>query len=139
MSLQEKIKQSESALRELPLRQDLIAGLTVSVVGISSSMAYAAIAGVNPIYGLYAAIVPAIIGGLFGSSKVLITGPTNATALVTASILIGLGVGDDKFLDMVFALAILSGLIRLLFGILNLGSILRFVSASVLAGFMAAV
>ena len=63
------------------LRFDLVAGLTVAMVAIPQSMAYAAIAGVNPIYGLYAAIVPAIIGALFGSSNHLVTGPTNATAL----------------------------------------------------------
>ena len=121
------------------LKNDLIAGLTTSVVGISSSMAYAAIAGVNPIFGLFSAIVPAIIGGLFGSSKYLVTGPTNATALVTASILIGLNFPPDRYLDMVFLLAILSGVVRLLLGIFKAGKILRFVSNAVLTGFITAV
>ena len=121
------------------LKNDLIAGLTTSVVGISSSMAYAAIAGVNPIFGLFSAIVSAIIGGLFGSSKYLVTGPTNATALVTASILIGLNFPPDRYLDMVFLLAILSGVVRLLLGIFKAGKILRFVSNAVLTGFITAV
>jgi len=121
------------------IKNDLIAGLTTSIVGISSSMAYAAIAGVNPIYGLFAAIVPAIIGGLFGSSNYLVTGPTNATALVTASILIGLKVPIDRYLDLVFLLAILSGVVRLILGLLNAGKILRYVSNSVLTGFISGV
>ena len=121
------------------LKRDIIAGFTTSVVGISSSMAYAAIAGVSPIYGLFAAIVPAIIGGLFGSSNYLITGPTNATALVTASILIGLGASSEHYLEMVFVLAILSGVIRLILGIINAGKILRYVSNAVLTGFISGV
>jgi len=128
-----------SFLQKFSLKQDLVAGLTVSIVSISSAMAYAAIAGVNPIHGLYAAIFPAIVGSLFGSSKVLITGPTNATALVTASILIGLGVDDKQYVEMVFALAILSGLMRLFFGLINFGSFIKFISNSVLTGFLAGV
>ncbi len=117
------------------LRFDLIAGLTVAMVAIPQSMAYAAIAGVNPIYGLYAAIVPAIIGALFGSSNHLITGPTNATALVTAGVLVT--VSGAASIEFVFALAILSGLIRLALGLFKLGSIIRYVSNSVLTGFLA--
>lgn len=117
------------------LRLDLVAGLTVAMVAIPQSMAYAAIAGVNPIYGLYTAIVPAIVGALLGSSNHLVTGPTNATALVTAGVLFAAAGGVN--LEFVFALAILSGLIRLLLGVLNLGSIIRYVSNSVLTGFLA--
>lgn len=121
------------------LKNDILAGLTTAVVGISSSMAYAAIAGVNPIYGLFAAIVPGIIGGLFGSSSFLITGPTNATALVTASILIGLNVGPARYLDLVFLLAIMSGIVRLFLGLIKSSKILRYVSNSVLTGFITGV
>ena len=71
-------------------RADLVAGLTVAMVVLPQSMAYAGIAGVNPIYGIFAAIVPPIIGALFGSSNLLVTGPTNATALVTFSVLAGM-------------------------------------------------
>ena len=117
------------------LRFDLVAGLTVAMVAIPQSMAYAAIAGVNPIYGLYAAIVPAIIGALIGSSNHLVTGPTNATALVTAGALIAVSGGAG--IELVFALAILSGLFRLILGVLKLGSIIRYVSNSVLTGFLA--
>ena len=116
------------------LRLDLTAGLTVAMVAVPQSMAYAAIAGVNPVYGLYTAIIPAIIGALFGSSRHLITGPTNATALVTAGVLFA--VAGSNNLELVFALAILSGLIRLLLGLFKLGSIIRYVSNSVLTGFL---
>jgi SulP family sulfate permease len=121
------------------LKNDVIAGLTTAVVGVSSSMAYAAIAGVNPIFGLFSAIIPTIVGGLFGASNYLVTGPTNATALVTASILIGLNIPPERYLDAVFLLCILSGVVRLFLGLLKTGKILRFVSNAVLTGFISAV
>lgn len=121
------------------IKNDIVAGLTTSIVGISSSMAYAAIAGVNPIFGLFSAIVPAVVGGLFGSSKYLVTGPTNATALVTASILIGLNFPADRYLEIVFLLSIVSGFVRLFLGLFKAGKILRYVSNSVLTGFISAV
>ncbi|MDH3775192.1 MAG: SulP family inorganic anion transporter, partial [Deltaproteobacteria bacterium] len=64
------------------IKADLVAGLTVAVVAVPQSMAYALIAGLPVQYGLYASIVPAIIGSLWGSSAHLITGPTTATSLV---------------------------------------------------------
>jgi SulP family sulfate permease len=70
------------------LRQDFLAGLTVSMIAIPQSMAYATIAGVEPVMGLYAAMLPALIAALFGSSKYLVTGATNAISLTTASVVI---------------------------------------------------
>jgi SulP family sulfate permease len=118
------------------LRPDLVAGLTVALVAIPQGMSYAAIAGVNPLYGLHTAIVPAIIGALFGSSDYLITGPTNATALATASVLLAFA-GQANYVEYVFAMAVITGLVRLLLGLLDLGSIIRYVSSSVLTGFLA--
>ena len=69
------------------VRFDLIAGLTVAIVALPQAMAYAAIAGVNPVYGIYTAIVPTRVGALVGSSSFLITGPSNASSLVTYSVL----------------------------------------------------
>jgi sulfate permease, SulP family len=120
------------------LRFDLIAGLTVAMIVVPQAMAYAPIAGVNPIYGLYTAIIPAIVGALFGSSNFLVTGPTNPTALVTASVLLTFA-GDARYIEMVFLLAILTGLFKLVLGLLRLGAIIRFVSNSVLTGFLSAV
>ncbi|HSV85111.1 MAG TPA: SulP family inorganic anion transporter [Levilinea sp.] len=119
------------------LRFDLIAGLTVAMIVIPQAMAYAPIAGVNPIYGLYTAIIPAIFGAIFGSSNFLVTGPTNPTALVTASVLL-LFAGSEHYTEMVFLLAILAGVIKLALGVLRLGTIIRFVSNSVLTGFLTA-
>lgn len=122
----------------LTVRPDLVAGLTVAMVVLPQSMAYAAIAGVNPIYGIFSAIVPTIVGALFGSSHLLITGPTNATALVIFSVLAGISGDPARYLELVFALAVLSGAIKLGLGLLRLGSIVRYISNSVLTGFLAA-
>ncbi len=119
-------------------RSDLSAGLTVAMIVIPQAMAYAAIAGINPIYGLFTAIIPTIIAALFGSFPYLITGPTNPTALVTASLLINYANRPDYF-EFVFALSIIAGLIYILFGFLKLGSLIRYISNSVLVGFLSAV
>ena len=118
------------------LQADLVAALTVAMVAIPQGMSYAAIAGVNPIHGLYTAIVPAIVGALLGSSSHLITGPTNATALATAGVLLGFA-GRPDYVELVFAVAVITGLVRLLLGLLQLGGIIRYVSSSVLTGFLA--
>jgi len=118
------------------LRPDVVAGLTVAMIAVPQSMSYAAIAGVNPIYGLYTAIIPAIIGSLFGSSNYLMTGPTNATALATASALLAIA-GRPDYFEYVFALAVVIGLVKLVLGLLRLGGIVRYISNSVLTGFLA--
>ncbi len=115
---------------------DVLAGLTVAMVALPQGMGYAAIVGVNPLYGLYTAIVPAIIGALFGSSNHLITGPTNATALATASVLLAYA-GQPDYVEYVFAVAVITGLLRLVLGLLRLGGMIRYVSHSVLTGFLA--
>jgi len=116
-------------------RADLTAGLTVAMVVIPQGMAYAAIAGVNPVYGLFTAIIPTIIAALLGSFPHLITGPTNPTALVTASVLIAYTDRAD-YLEFVLALAILAGLFKLVLGLLKLGSLTKYISNSVLVGFL---
>lgn len=118
-------------------RADLSAGLTVGMVVIPQSMAYAAIAGVNPIYGLYTAIIPTIIGALFGSYPYLVTGPTNPTALVTASVLLGY-VDRADYLEFVLVVSILAGIFKLLLGIFKIATISRYISNSVLVGFLSA-
>lgn len=118
------------------LRGDLGAGLTVAMVTVPQAMAYAGLAGISPLYGLYTAIVPTIVASLFGSSPYLSTGPTNGTALVTAAVLLPLA-GQPGYAEYVFALAILVGLFKLLLGVFRLGFIVRFVSNSVLTGFLA--
>jgi len=133
----DKIKKKVNRYFRSKFRADFSAGLTVAMVVIPQSMAYAAIAGVNPIYGLFTAIIPTILGALFGSFPYLITGPTNPTALVTASVLIAYANRTD-YLEFVLALAVLAGFFKLIFGILKLGTITRYISNSVLVGFLSA-
>lgn len=118
-------------------RSDLTAGLTVAMIVFPQSMAYAIVAGVNPVYGIYTAIIPTIIGTLFGSSPFLITGPTNPTALVTASVLAGY-VDRGDYLEYVLALSILAGIIKLILGLFKVGTLSRYFSNSVLVGFLSA-
>jgi len=105
------------------------------MVAIPQSMAYAIIAGLNPIYGLYTAILPAIIGALFGSSNHLVTGPTNANALIVATALVAVSNTSD-YIEYIFAVAVICGVMQLLIGILRLGNLIRYVSNSVLTGFL---
>lgn len=116
-------------------RHDLQAALTVALIAIPQSMAYALIAGINPIYGLAGVIIPAIIAPLIGSSSYLVTGLSNAIAITTAGVLAGY-TGTSDYLQMVFALALISGLVKLFLGVFRLGWITRIISNSVLTGFL---
>lgn len=120
-------------------RRDLVAGLTVAAVAVPQAMAYALIAGIPPEYGLYTAIVITALGSIFGSSSHLINGPTNAISLVVFSAVAGLAFGpqDPSPLEAVFLLAILVGMIQCVIALLRLGDLTRYVSESVVLGFMA--
>ncbi|HEY6096140.1 MAG TPA: SulP family inorganic anion transporter [Gallionellaceae bacterium] len=118
-------------------KQDLIAGITVSLVAIPQSLAYAQLAGVPAYYGLYAALIPTIIGALFGSSRQLSTGPVAMTSLLTAASVAPLAAhGSEMFYAYVILLALLSGLFQILFGALRMGVLLNFLSHPVLMGFI---
>src|SRR5512141_2990770 len=92
---------------------DLIAGITVSLVAIPQSLAYAQLAGVPAHYGLYAAFIPTIVGALFGSSRQLSTGPVAMTSLLTAASVAPLaGHGTDLYYAYVILLALLSGVLQ---------------------------
>jgi SulP family sulfate permease len=117
---------------------DLIAGLTVAVVALPQSMAYALIAGLPVQYGLYASIVPTLAACLWGSSAQLITGPTTAVSLVVFSALKNLAPpGTPLFIELAFWLAGFVGVIQIVMGAARLGNLLDFVSRSVLIGFAA--
>jgi SulP family sulfate permease len=119
------------------LKQDLLAGITVSLVAIPQSLAYAQLAGVPAYYGLYAALIPTIIGALFGSSRQLSTGPVAMTSLLTAASVAPLAAhGSEMFYAYVILLALLSGLFQVLFGALRMGVLLNFLSHPVLMGFI---
>lgn len=120
------------------LRGDLVAGLTVAVVAVPQSMAYALIAGVPVQYGLYASIVPTIVGCLWGSSAHLITGPTTAVSLVVFTSLVEIaGPGTSHYIELSFLLALIVGLIQLGMGLARIGAFLNFVSHAVILGFSA--
>ncbi len=115
-----------------------MAGLTVAVMGVPQAMAYAMIADLPPIYGLYTSIIPCVIAAVFGSSNHLITGPTNATCMVLFSITASLPKNYPvEPLEVILALGLLTGLFQFLFGALKLGGIVRYVSNSVVVGFTA--
>ena len=116
--------------------KDLIAALTVAVVAIPQSMAYALIAGVNPVYGLYTAIVSTIIASVFGSSKHLVAGPTNAIALLVAGSMRNY-MGLDNAYQLLFLMTFLVGALQILFGVMKMGKAINYVSHTVIVGFSA--
>jgi len=119
-------------------RPDAVAGLTVAIMGVPQAMAYAIIADLPPVYGLYTAIVTCTVAALVGSSNHLVTGPTNALCMVILSLTAHL---SDRYqinvLEIVLLLTFLTGLIQICFGLLRLGGIVRYVSNSVIVGFTA--
>jgi SulP family sulfate permease len=121
------------------LRRDLVAGLTVASVAVPQAMAYALLAGVSPVYGLYAAVVVTGVGSLFGSSAHLINGPTNAISLVVFGLVAGVGTGPDDpgRIGLVALLAVLAGLIQIALSLLKLGGLARHTPEAVILGFMA--
>lgn len=116
------------------LRRDLQAGLTVAVFAVPQAIAYGILADVPPIFGLYAAMVSAIIGALWGSSRFVNTGPTNSASLMTAAALAA-AVPPDERLAALFLFTFLIGLMRLLMGVFKLGSLVNFVPESAFMGF----
>ncbi|MCX8026309.1 MAG: sulfate permease [Thermodesulfovibrionales bacterium] len=118
------------------LLRDLLAGITVAVVLVPQSMSYAMIAGLPPIYGLYAASIPSIIAALWGSSRLLSTGPVAIVSLLTfASILPYAKPGTPEFVAMAINLAAIVGTFQFLMGVFKMGFIMRFVSHPVIVGF----
>jgi len=120
------------------LRHDAMAGLTVAVMGVPQAMAYALIAGLPPVYGLYTSIVACIVAALSGSSNHLVTGPTNALCMVILSLTAHLPTKYGvSLIEIVFLLTLMTGLIQMAFGFLKMGGIVRYVSNSVVVGFTA--
>jgi len=116
------------------LNVDLSAGLTVALVSLPEGMAYALVAGVNPIYGIYTGMVTTIVASLTGSTSLLIVTLTNAMALVAGEQLTQLSPEDP--VRAMFTLTLLVGVIMAGLGALNLGSVIRFVSKEVMSGFV---
>ncbi len=115
---------------------DLYAGLVVSFLAIPQAMAYAVIAGVNPIYGLYAALLGAIIRSLVGNSERHIAGPSATLSVVVAGVMFQWGQTVHSPATVLFFLTLLVGLIQVAFAFLKLGKLVQFVSLSVMTGFI---
>ena len=119
-------------------RRDLIAGLTVAAISLPQGMAYALIAGVDPKFGLYSAIVVTTIASIFGSSSHLINGPTSAISLLVFSALAFLDPDNRSDLgEALFLLGVLVGTFQILIAVFKLGDLTRYISESVIIGFMA--
>jgi SulP family sulfate permease len=118
------------------LRADFLAGLTVALVLVPQSMAYAQLAGMPAYYGLYAAFLPVAVAALWGSSNQLGTGPVAVASLLTASALTPLAApGSESFIALAIMLALLVGLIQLSLGVFKLGVVVNFLSHPVIVGF----
>jgi sulfate permease, SulP family len=117
-------------------RRDLVAGATVAAIAIPQAMAYALIAGVDPRFGLYSAIVITFVASVFGSSSHLINGPTNAISLVVFSALSSFDSRFDAY-EAMFLLGVIVGIVQILIAVFKLGDLTRYISESVVLGFMA--
>jgi MFS superfamily sulfate permease-like transporter len=118
------------------VRADVIAGVTVALVLIPQSMAYAQLAGLPPYYGLYAAFLPPMVAALFGSSRQLATGPVAVVSLLSAAALEPLATaGGESFIAYSILLALMVGLFQVSLGLLRLGVLLNFLSHPVVLGF----
>ena len=119
---------------------DLIAGVTVAIVLIPQGIAYALIAGLPPIYGLYCALVPQVIYAIFGSSRQVAIGPVAMDSLIVATGVSTLALtGSDSYISIAILLALVVGTIQLLLGIFRLGFVVNFLSRPVITGFTSAV
>lgn len=128
-------------LRWLPysgvtLRADFVAGLTVALVLVPQSMAYAQLAGMPAYYGLYAAFLPVIVAALWGSSNQLGTGPVAVVSLLTASSLsVFASPGSEQFIALAIMLTLLVGVVQFALGVFKLGVVVNFLSHPVIVGF----
>ena len=121
------------------LSGDIAAGITVGIMLVPQGMAYAMIAGLPPVFGLYAALIPQIVYAIMGTSRQLAVGPVAMDSLLVAS---GLGAlslsGIDEYIGMAMFLALFMGAIQLLLGVLRMGFLVNFLSKPVISGFTSA-
>ena len=120
------------------LRADLLAGLTGAIVVLPQGVAFATLAGMPPAYGLYAAMMPCVIAALFGSSRLMVTGPANAISLTTMALVAPLAaVGSSQYVGLVLTLTFVVGALQLLLGMARVGKWVELVPHAVIAGFTA--
>lgn len=120
------------------LRNDTLAGLTGAIVVLPQGVAFATLAGMPPAYGLYSAMVPCIIAALFGSSRVMVTGPANAISLTVLAVMAPLAQPESaRYVQLVITLAFMVGVWQLLLALARAGKLINFVSHTVIVGFTA--
>lgn len=120
------------------VRADLLAGLTGAIVVLPQGIAFALLAGMPPHYGLYAAMVPCIIAALFGSSRLMVTGPANAISLTTMALIAPLAIVESEhYVVLVLTLSFLIGVIQIALGLGGAGKWVEKVPHSVIVGFTA--
>ncbi len=118
------------------IRRDLIAGITVATVLVPQAMAYALLAGLPAVYGLYAAFLPPVVAALWGSSRQLATGPVAMASLISAATVGALALDSpEAFAHASILLALLVGALRVIFGVLRLGILVNLLSTPVVIGF----
>ncbi|OOG28145.1 sodium-independent anion transporter [Thioalkalivibrio denitrificans] len=123
-------------MRRDNVRADLMAGIAVALVLVPQSMAYAQLAGLPPVYGLYASFLPVLVAALWGSSNQLATGPVAVVSLLTATALIPLAAeGSADYIALAIVLALLVGVIQLSLGLFRMGALVSFISHPVIVGF----
>ncbi|MEI6611877.1 MAG: SulP family inorganic anion transporter [Betaproteobacteria bacterium] len=120
------------------IRSDIFAGLTGAIVVMPQGIAFALLAGMPPQYGLYAAMIPCLIAALFGSSRLMVTGPANAISLSTMALIAPLALPESNiYIGYVLTLSFLVGILQLLLGISKAGKWVEKVPHSVIVGFTA--
>lgn len=120
-------------------KSDLSAGMLVATVGFPSVMAFALLAGLNPVYGLYSFIVAAIVGTFVGASHYIVMGPTNVVALMIANALGAFAVTGPEKIKLVLLLTFMAGVIQVILSFLNFAKIANFISRSVISGLTAGI
>jgi SulP family sulfate permease len=122
----------------ITVRADLMAGAIGALIVLPQGVAFATLAGMPPQYGLYAAMVPPVIAALWGSSKHLVSGPTNAISLVVFATISQLSEpGSPQYVAQVLTLAFMVGIMQLAMGVFKLGVLVNFISHTVVVGFTA--
>ncbi len=118
------------------LRADVLAGITGAIVVLPQGIAFATLAGMPPQYGLYAAMLPCLIAALFGSSRIMMTGPANAIALTTGALMAPIAIaGSPDYIRLVITLSFLVGVLQVLLGLVRAGRLIDRVPHSVIVGF----
>jgi SulP family sulfate permease len=124
-----------STYNKAMLTGDIVAGLTVGIMLIPQGMAYALLAGLPPVYGLYAALVPQVVYAFLGTSRQLAVGPVAMDSLLVATIVSALAVNPDNYIELALLLAMMMGALQLLFGIFKFGFLVNFLSKPVISAF----